>query len=204
MVTFTDGGSGDKKSFRPDGITSKLFLSSIKKWYAKEGVPLGIEKVGKPYKSRSAGKLGIVVKATILDMDHCLSRVIDEKDKVVTEYNASTDSEIPVTEEVDASNEAVTFFFNAKNVDNVTKFDEDTLLSFSPLSSAYSMIKCGIESKGQEVPEDKWITLSAGEMKYYLEGMECTVKYGYQNNVKGIKPYSYPLCENGEFPELVE
>ena len=203
MVTFTDGGANDKKSFTPDKITSKLFLSSIKQWYDKEGVQLGIEKVGKPYKGRVPNKCGIVVKATILDMEKCLSRVIDENDNVVTEYYASTDSNIPVTEECDASNEAVTFFFNAKNVDKVTEYDEDTVLSFSPLSSAYSMIKCGLETKGETVPKNKWITLTAGEMKYYLEGLECTVKYGYVDNVKGIKPYSYPLCENGEFEEVV-
>lgn len=203
MVTFTDGGNGDKKSFRPDGITSKLFLSSIKQWYAEEGVPLGIEKVGKPYKGRNPNKLGIVVKATILDMEKCLSRKIDENDKVVTEYNASTDSNIPVTEEVDASNEAVTFFFNAKNVNKVSEYDEDTLLSFSPLSTAYSMIKCGLETKGEKVPNNKWITLTAGEMKYYLEGLECNVKYGLNDKVKGIKPYSYPVCENGVFEEVI-
>lgn len=203
MVTFTDGGSGDKKSFRPDKITSKLFLSSIKQWYAKDGVPLGIEKVGKPYKGHNPNKCGIVVKATILDMEKCLSRVIDENDKVVTEYYASTDSEVPVTEEVDASNEAVTFFFNAKNVNKTTDFDDDTLLSFSPLSTAYSMLKCGLETKGEKVPDNKWITLTAGEMKYYLEGLVCTVKYGLNDKVKGIKPYSYPICENGEIEEVV-
>lgn len=202
MVEFT--GGDENKSFTPDKITSKLFLSSIREWYKEEGVPAGVEKVGKPYKGKSKGKVGIVVKITILDMEKCLGRVIDENDKVKTEYNASADAEIPVTEELDASNEQVTFFFNAKNVKKDSKLSEETLLGFSPLSSAYPLIKCGLESHGVEVPDKKWINLTASEMKYYLEGLEFTAKYGNSGKMDGIKPYSFMLCENGEAPEAVE
>lgn len=202
MVEFT--GEDENKSFTPDKITSKLFLSSIRNWYKEEGVPAGVEKVGKPYKGRSPSKLGIVVKITILDMEKCLGRVIDENDKVKTEYNASADAEIPVTEELDATNECVTFFFNAKNVKKESKLGDETLLGFGPLSSAYPLIKCGLETHGVEVPDKKWINLTASEMKYYLEGLEFTAKYGNSGKMDGIKPYSFMVCENGEAPEAVE
>lgn len=202
MVEFT--GGDENKSFTPDKITSKLFLSSIRNWYKEEGVRAGVEKVGKPYKGRSPGKLGIVVKITILDMEKCLGRVIDEYDKVKTEYNASADAEIPVTEELDATNECVTFFFNAKNVKKESKLGDETLLGFSPLSSAYPLLKCGLETHGVEVPDKKWINLTASEMKYYLEGLEFTAKYGNSGKMDGIKPYSFMICENGEAPEAVE
>lgn len=201
MVEFT--GGDEDKSFTPDKITSKLFLSSIRNWYKEEGVPVGVEKVGKPYKGRSPGKLGIVVKITILDMEKCLGRVIDENDKVKTEYNASADAEIPVTEELDATNECVTFFFNAKNVKK-DKLGDETLLGFSPLSSAYPLLKCGLETRGVEVPDKKYIHLTVSEMKYYLEGLEFTAKYGNSGKMDGIKPYSFMICENGEAPEAVE
>lgn len=47
MVEFT--GGDENKSFTPDKITSKLFLSSIRNWYKEEGVPAGVEKVGKQF-----------------------------------------------------------------------------------------------------------------------------------------------------------
>ena len=109
-----------------------------------------------------------------------------------------------MTEELDATNECVTFFFNAKNVKKESKLGDETLLGFSPLSSAYPLLKCGLETHGVEVPDKKWINLTASEMKYYLEGLEFTAKYGNSGKMDGIKPYSFMVCENGEAPEAVE
>lgn len=201
MVEFTKPDKN--KTFEPDKITSTLFLSSIKEWYEKDGVPAGVEKVGKPYKGKSPNKCGIVVKVTILDMEQCLGQVI-EGGEVKKRYVREIDKDIPVTEEVDATNEIVTFFYNAKNVKKESKLTEDTLLGFSPLSSAYSLLKCGLEAHGVDVPPKKQINLTASEMKYYLEGLEFNVKYGYSGEMNGIKPYSFMICENGEAPEVVE
>lgn len=196
MVEFTNDSS-----FGEDKITSKLFLSSIKEWH-NEGVPIGVEKVGKPYKSQNPKRIGIVVKITILDMEKCLGRVI-EGGEVKTKYNPSIDANEPVTEVIDASNEQVTFYFNAKNVENASEFNEDTVLAFSPLSTAYPLLKCALETNGVTVPANKWIRITPGEMKYYLEGFECTAKYGNSGQMKGIKPYSFMVCENGVVEEVL-
>lgn len=193
----------ENKTFEPDRITSTLFLSSIKEWYNEDGVPAGVEKVGKPYKGKSLAKCGIVVKITVLDMEKCLGRVIEEG-KVKKRYMREIDKDVPVTTEIDATNEIVTFFFNARNVKREKKLSEETLLGFGPLSSAYSLLKCGLEAHGVEVPPKKQINITASEMKYYLEGLEFTVKYGYSGEMDGIKPYSFMICENGEAPEVVE
>ena len=176
-----------------DRVTSRLYLISLMKWYDKDGMKMGIEKVSNLFDNKNdKDKKGIAVKSSILDeMEKCRVRKVDETGKLVKKEDEETGEEKVVTEIVDDVEE-VTFFFNVsqKGVDA-----EKGEFKVNPLSSCYPLFNFAFIQSG-DLPEGntKGFICDIDELKEALEGLEFIGKAKYES-FNGGKKYPVLLAE---------
>ena len=179
-----------------DRVTSRLYLISLMKWYDKDGMKMGIEKVSNLFDNKNdASKKGIAVTSSILgDMEKCRVRKVDENGKFVKKEDEETGEEKQVTEIVDDVEE-VTFFFNVsqKGVDA-----EKGEFKVNPLSSCYPLFNFAFIQAG-DLPEGntKGFICDIDELKEALEELEFIGKAKYESFNGGTK---YPVLLAEDVP----
>lgn len=168
-----------------DAVTSKYFMSSVKSWYNKDGIKLGVERVSDLYTNKNdKKKRGIAVTFSILSsMKKCRARVIDEKGNVVKEEDevtGETRDKIELIEDPDM----VTFFYNVRIEDEELKE-----FSVNPKASCFPLFNWAF-IKNEDLPEDnkKGFICNIEELQYALESAEfmATVK---EERFQGGNPY---------------
>lgn len=156
-----------------DAVTSTTFLTSINSWYKKDGIKVGVEKVGNLYpKQDDKNKRGIAVTISILDeMEKCRARVIGEDGKVVMVEDEATGDERPKMEIIEDPQE-VTFFFNVRIED-----EEINEFSVNPKASCFPLFNFAFQATG-DLPEDnvKGFICTIDELKASLKGLEFMAK----------------------------
>ncbi len=177
-----------------DRVTSRLYLISLMKWYDKDGMKMGIEKVSNLFDNKNdKDKKGVAVTSSILgDMEKCRVRKIDENGKLVKKEDDETGEEKQVTEIVDDVEE-VTFFFNVsqKGVDA-----EKGEFKVNPLSSCYPLFNYAfIQSGDLPAGNTKGFICDIDELKEALEGLEFIGKAKYES-FNGGKKYPVLLVED--------
>lgn len=168
-----------------DAVTSKYFLSSIKSWYNKKGIKVGVEKVSSLYANKQdKNKRGIAVTFSILDdMPKCRSRVIDDNGNVVRvedDVTGEERDEIAIISDPDQ----VTFFYNVRIED-----EEKNEFSVNPKSSCYPLFNFAFIATG-DLPEDntKGFIASIDELQASLKGIEFKAKVK-EERFQGGNPY---------------
>ena len=168
-----------------DAVTSKYFMSSVKSWYNKDGIKLGVERVSDLYTNKNdKKKRGIAVTFSILDdMEKCRARVIDEKGNVVKEEDEVT-GETRDKIELISDPDMVTFFYNVRIEDEELKE-----FSVNPKASCFPLFNWAF-IKNEDLPEDnkKGFICNIEELQYALESAEfmATVK---EERFQGGNPY---------------
>lgn len=168
-----------------DAVTSKYFMSSIKSWYNKDGIKVGVEKVSNLYANKQdKNKRGVAVTFSILgDMPKCRSRVIGEDGKPVRvedDVTGEERDEIAIISDPDE----VTFFFNVR-LEN----EELNEFSVNPKASCYPLFNFAFMATG-DLPEDntKGFICSIEELQAALQGIEFTAKVK-EERFQGGNPY---------------
>ena len=175
----------NKEKKEADAVTSKYFLSSIKSWYNKKGIKVGVEKVSSLYANKQdKNKRGIAVTFSILDdMPKCRSRVIDDNGNVVRvedDVTGEERDEIAIISDPDQ----VTFFYNVRIED-----EEKNEFSVNPKSSCYPLFNFAFIATG-DLPEDntKGFIASIDELQASLKGIEFKAKVK-EERFQGGNPY---------------
>ena len=168
-----------------DAVTSKYFMSSIKSWYNKDGIKVGVEKVSNLYANKQdKNKRGVAVTFSILgDMPKCRSRVIGEDGKPVRvedDVTGEERDEIAIISDPDE----VTFFFNVR-LEN----EELNEFSVNPKASCYPLFNFAFMATG-DLPEDntKGFICTIEELQAALQGIEFTAKVK-EERFQGGNPY---------------
>lgn len=168
-----------------DAVTSKYFMSSIKSWYNKDGIKMGVERVSDLYANKNdKKKRGIAVAFSILDeMKQCRARVIDENGKVVQEEDEVT-GETRDKIELIADPDMVTFFYNVRIEDEELKE-----FSVNPKASCFPLFNWAF-IKNEDLPEDnnKGFICDIEELKDALEGLIFMGKVK-EERFQGGNPY---------------
>lgn len=168
-----------------DAVTSRYFMSSIKSWYNKKGIKMGVEKVSNLYPNKNdKKKRGVAVTFSILDdMPKCRSRVIDNKGNVVRVEDETTGEERDKIEII-SDPDTVTFFFNVRLED-----EELNEFSVNPKASCFPLFNWAF-MKNEDLPDGntKGFICNIEELQYALESQEFmgTVK---EESFQGGKPY---------------
>lgn len=163
----------EEKKREADPITQTLFLRSIRKWYNKEGVHVGVEKTGNVFRNPKGQYKGpqIPIKLSIIgDMPKCISRELDEQGQVVYEVDDLTDKKTPKLTVTDDAQE-VTLFMKLKDYED-SKGDEEEYFIHS-MSSVFPLLNFALKQNG-DIPEDndKNFILDYEELTTCLEGLE--------------------------------
>ena len=168
-----------------DAVTSKYFMSSIKSWYNKDGIKVGVERVSDLYANKNdKKKRGIAVTYSILDeMPKCRARVIDAKGNVVRVEDDVTGEERDEIEII-SDPDTVTFFYNVRIED-----EELNEFSVNPKASCFPVFNWAF-IKNEDLPDGntKGFICNIEELQYALEGAEfmATVK---EERFQGGNPY---------------
>ena len=168
-----------------DAVTSNYFLSSIKSWYNKKGIKVGVEKVSKLYVNKQdKSKRGVAVTLSVLDeMEKCRARVIDENGKVVRvedDVTGEERDEIAIISDPDT----VTFFFNVRLED-----EELNEFSVNPKASCFPLFNFAFQATG-DLPEGntKGFICNIDELQASLKGVEFLAKVK-EERFQGGNPY---------------
>lgn len=175
----------NKAKKEADPVTSKYFMSSIKSWYNKHGIKVGIEKVSNLYANKQdKNKRGVAVTLSILgDMPKCRARVIDDDGKVVRvedEVTGEERDEIAIISDPDE----VTFFYNVRIED-----EEKNEFSVNPKASCFPLFNFAFQATG-DLPEDntEGFICDIDELQSALKGIEFTAKVK-EERFQGGNPY---------------
>lgn len=167
-----------------DPVTSRYFLSSIKSWYNKQGIKVGVEKVSNLYANKKdKNKRGIAVTLSILDdMPKCRARVIKDGEVVKVEDDVTGEERDKI--EIIEDPQEVTFFFNVKLIDK-----DKNEFSVNPKSSCYPLFNFAFQATG-DLPEDntKGFICNIDELQNSLKGLEFMAKMK-EESFSGGKPY---------------
>lgn len=168
-----------------DAVTSRYFMSSIKSWYNKDGIKMGVERVSDLYANKQdKNKRGIAVTFSVLDdMPKCRARVIDKKGFVVKEEDERTGEEVDKIEII-SDPDTVTFFFNVRIED-----EETNEFSVNPKASCYPLFNYAF-IKNEDLPEDntKGIICNIEDLQFALESLEFMAKVK-EEKFQGGNPY---------------
>lgn len=168
-----------------DPVTSKYFMSSIKSWYNKKGIKVGVEKVSNLFPNKQdKKKRGVAVTLSVLDeMPKCRSRVIDEKGNVVRvedDVTGEERDEIAIISDPDE----VTFFFNVRIED-----EELNEFSVNPKASCFPLFNFAFMATG-DLPDGnkKGFICNIEELQASLKGIEFNAKVK-EEKFQGGNPY---------------
>ena len=181
-----------------DAVTSKLFLTSINSWYKKDGVKVGVERVGNLYPNKNdKKKRGIAVTLSILDDMKCRARKIEDG-KVVMIEDDETGEEKPKIVKIEDPDE-VTFFFNVRIED-----EEKNEFSVNPKASCFPLFNFAFQATG-DLPEDntKGFICNIDELKASLKGIEFKAK-AKKESFSGGNPYWVLVPSVAEYYEIEE
>lgn len=162
----------DTGSSKAPAITSSLFLTSVKSWYADDGIPVAVESIGSvnPNPNNDA-KVSIPVELGLLsDMPKCRARVLDEEGKVVmTEDDMGNDV---AKIEIVKNPETVTLWLGM----SIENPENDEYKIFS-LGSAFPLVNYAFIKSG-DIPANnkKNLIFTYDELLDVLEGLEFRVK----------------------------
>ena len=148
----------------------RLFLNSIKSWYNKEGILVGVERVGKPYKQGDDGKFSIMVGLSLgEDMEKCRVRAVENGKYVKIEDDEGNESyKIEVVDWV----EEVPLYFNVRvEEESEDEFKVFTQSSGFPLFN-FAFIQAGLLPANNS----KNIIFTHDELVDALEGLEFRAK----------------------------
>ena len=159
---------GDKKE---SALTGTLFLTSIKSWYNKDGIPLAIENVGSPIATDNETKVSVPIEFGICeDMPKCRARVIGEDGKVVMTEDDMGNEVAKI--EVISNPESVTLWMGMKVEDP----ENDEYKVFS-MGSAFPLFNFAFAQAGEiDANNKKNIIFTFDELLDVLEGLEFRCK----------------------------
>lgn len=157
----------ESKEAKPEN--GRLFLNSIKSWYNKDGILVGVEKVGKTYKQDDE-KYSVGVTISLgEDMEKCRVRVVEDG-KIVT-IEDEEGNEKPKIDIVDWV-EVVPLYFNMRLFDE----DKDEYKVFEK-SSAFPLFNFAFIQAGLLPANNrKNIIFTHKELVDALEGLEFRAK----------------------------
>lgn len=188
MAKIVESTNGDKK-FPKSRVGKTPFLTSIRD-FSPDGVLLGIERVSRLFESEhEKGKAQLTVEFCIMsDMEKCRLYELDEEGQYIKTKDELTgkESNKMVLEPVKADDLLMFPMFlpcgNPKEINN------ESDLTFYPVSSAYPLFKLALQNAG-ELPMDmgdKPFVTNQEELKDALEGFtfigkceEIKGKYNY-------------------------
>lgn len=193
MAEIVIDEGGDKK-FPKEPVDKELLLSSLRD-YAKDGVPIGVEKVIEP-KLNAYGKVTISTILTIIGtMPKCRQYILDEDGQYTFYIDDKTGDERRDIKVDDG--QLCTVFFPFYAVPKGDGLDENTTLLITPGTSSYSFFKTAFIS-AEELPSDmgeQAFTTNFKELKEVLDGFTFIGKYAMGGSKR---KFAYLECEQME------
>ena len=164
-------------------MTARLFLNSIRTWYADEGIHVAVDSISKPQETDREDRVALAFNLAICeDMPKCRARVIGEDGEVVKVIDDMGDEKDKI--EIIENPEEVTLWLNINVEDPENdEYKVYTMGSAFPLIN-YAFIKSGDVSSSNK----KNLIFTYDELLDVLEGLEFKA-FTESRNFKGGKQY---------------
>ena len=168
---------------RQSPMTARLFLNSIKTWYAENGIHVCVNSVSKPQPTNREDRVAFAINMDICeDMPKCRARVIGEDGQVVKIEDEMGEEKDQI--EIIENPEEVTIWINL-NIENaeLEEYKAYTMGSAFPLIN-FAFINAGDVDKNN----NKNLIFTYEELLDAVEGLEFKA-FTETRSFKGGKPY---------------